>query len=189
MKRLIGISVFVLMASSIVYGYTYSDYTWTTNPANGHQYTITLEHSNWAQAEEWAQEVGGHLVTINDDEENAWVAEFSKDCFTYPEGVANNIAWIGLEYKGAGAMTDSNSWEWQNGEPVTFWNPDWTFPQDGVHMYICGTNHDRPGTWNNGSIIDTIAWTRGVIEVPEPATIVLLTLGGLLLRKKVNKNI
>ena len=41
--------VLIVIISSVTFGYEYSDYTW--HEYNGHQYAITLEHSNWAQAE------------------------------------------------------------------------------------------------------------------------------------------
>ncbi len=151
--------------SCVAYGFEYSDYTWHTY--NGHQYAITLESSNWVQAEAWAIEVGGHLVTINDNAENEWLADFA---------TANNrwhsygVAWIGLEYKGEGAMTDSSSWEWQNGESVTFWNPDTIMGlYSGNHMYLHGSDHPgRPYLWNNNPVhdFDPGNYLPGIIEIP-----------------------
>ncbi len=43
-----------------------------TNSANGHVYYL-LAQTNWTAAEAEAVALGGHLVTINDAEENAWV--------------------------------------------------------------------------------------------------------------------
>ena len=39
---------------------------------DGHRYRV-IEPTDWFSAEAQAQSVGGHLVTINDAEENAWV--------------------------------------------------------------------------------------------------------------------
>lgn len=84
-----------MVMSSIVYGgYTYSDYDWHTY--NGHQYAITLNYSDWTQAEAWAVEVGGHLVTINDLAENAWLSEQFKGYYRKDHEGITTIVWCGL---------------------------------------------------------------------------------------------
>ncbi len=176
MKRIrvgyVLVCTILLTGSATTLGFVSTDYTWITNPANGHQYAITLDWSNWLQGETWAEEVGGHLVTINDDAENEWLADFA---------TANNrwhsygVAWIGLEYKGEGAMTDPSSWEWQNGESVTYWNPDTIMGlYSGNHMYLHGSDHPgRPYLWNNNPIhdFDQGNYLPGIIEIPGPSVI------------------
>jgi hypothetical protein len=48
-------------------------YIWFTNDANGHQYTLTEIPSSWSDAENEAVAAGGHLVTINNAAEQAWL--------------------------------------------------------------------------------------------------------------------
>ena len=41
---------------------------------------VIVEGPTWEEAEANANKLGGHLVTINDEEENKWIAsEFSKE--------------------------------------------------------------------------------------------------------------
>jgi len=94
--------------------------------------------------------------------------------------------WIGLEYVG-GDRYSPDSWQWTSGEPVTFFNYPADLYYEGTHMYLHGSDHPvSPGKWNCNPIheIESANYLQpGVIEIPEPATLVLLTLGGLVLRK------
>jgi len=77
---------------------------WQHNPATGHDYLFVGEGMTWANAEEHAVSLGGHLVTINDAAENGWL-----------------IATFGTEYLiGFNDIAVEGSWVWVSGEPVTF---------------------------------------------------------------------
>ena len=175
--------------------YLYSDYSWVTY--NGHSYAITLEHSNWTQAEAWAQELGGHLVQVDDLAENAWLSTQFQGYYAQsaPDDPWASLVWIGLEYVG-GDRLDRTSWQWSTGGPLTFDPAWWINPNNytGVHTYLHTDTHPNPGTWLNYEGHDLIpaSYAQGIIEltqpVPLPAAFVLASLGlgsaGWLLRRR-----
>ena len=191
MKKITVLLAIVLTYTTTSYGYLVSDYEWYSY--NGHQYTLTMEHSNWVDAEAEAITVGGHLVTINDVDEQNWLLDTASNPFGDQynrdfQGIPNgNAAWIGLEYIG-GDKDSPSSWEWQNGEPITFWNPDSADLYSGLYMYMLGTYHPNgSGEWDCHSDNYTAPsqYLRGVIEVvPEPCSLILICGGCLFLRGK-----
>jgi hypothetical protein len=176
-KTTIGV-IFLMMIVSTAYGYTYSDYAWTTNQANGHQYALTLDDSTWAHCESWAIEVGGHLATINSLEEQNWLAT------TFPFFESGEAMWIGFyqNHDAPDYSEPAGGWRWISTEPVTYtgWYPgeptdSGPYGEDYACFWYSG------GLWNDaGDWIDR----PGIIEIPEPASLLLLTLGGLFLRRK-----
>ena len=100
---------------------------------NGHWYTLTKTWSTWEAAEAEAVAAGGHLVTINDADENAWLTKTFADAYsrTGPGDANLNAAWIGY------CLGPKGQWEWTSGEPVTFKSLFSQFPNGGVHCYIC----------------------------------------------------
>jgi hypothetical protein len=174
------------------------------NPATGHWYDLvnayqgiygdpivpTWQTRTWTIAEANAVAIGGHLVTINDAAENAWlVANFSSSVYV--------AAFIGL-YK------DNDEWKWISGEPVTYtnWNPLSAPPEPSggdvyTNIYLNFEALTPPqiawdGYWNdvgNKNKSDQM-YRYGIAEyntnptdppgaapVPEPATMFLLGSG------------
>jgi serine/threonine protein kinase len=77
---------------------------------NGHYYALTGEELDWESAEAEAVSHGGHLITINSKEEQAFV---ERTFLTPPD----SVYWIG--------MTDARKegeWRWISGEPVEYTN-------------------------------------------------------------------
>jgi hypothetical protein len=89
---------------------------WQHNPATGHDYLYVADPlMPWAEAEENAVSLGGHLVTINDAAEGEWlVATFGTEY------------WIGLN-----DIAVEGEWVWVSGEPATFTNWQPGEPNDG----------------------------------------------------------
>lgn len=150
------------------------------NPANGHSYYL-LTANTWTASEAEAISLGGHLVTINDAAENAWV--FST--FAAPAGGPTRNVWFGLTDQAV-----EGSFVWASGEPVTYTNwapgePNNTFgSEDYGHFY---TNvygllwNDATNTGTNISFgpIHGVVEVAPAATVPEPSMLVLAGFAGV----------
>lgn len=156
-------------------------------PYDGHEYEVTSTHQSWVDAEAEAVSAGGHLVTINNAAENAWLAETFK--FNYvvgwegnPNGAAFNIGYY---------EDIDGSWKWISGETSTFMNLYSVWDgYTGPHAYMHTNLHWAPATWNHAywhtEPPGELGYMVGVIErpgspVPEPSTLALIAAGALLL--------
>lgn len=145
------------------------------NPANGHFYYL-LDADTWTNSEDQAIALGGHLVTINDQAEQDLVFE------TFSGG--RNL-WIGFT-----DTLEEGNFVWISGEAVTYTNWETNEPnnlQDEDYAHINGQNADWNGQWNDLHDWGREGWTvpYGVVEViPEPATLGLLLVGGMVLLRR-----
>lgn len=133
------------------------------NPATGHNYYL-VSGNTWTLAQNVGLSLGGHLVTINNAAENAWL----KANFLDPNPGIN--PWIGLQ-----DLDNNGSWEWISGEPVTYlnWAPgEPNFPHERVSN-IFPASHSLAGKWNNAPDIVEAGVLFGIVEVPEPSTCAL----------------
>jgi CARDB/Lectin C-type domain len=112
------------------------------NPATGHDYYL-LSPSNWTASEAEAQTLGGHLVTINDAAENAWVTTRFQSF-----GLTTQV-WTGLN------RTAYSQFEWTSGAPVTYlnWAPGEPNNATGAEFYgdfySLDTIWGAEGQWND----------------------------------------
>lgn len=169
MKTLI--SIIVALASQSAFGIVVSGPT--ENPANGHLYYIVQEGFGWDVVEAEAVTFGGHLATVSDADESAFVGSLI-------DGLGMHWAWIGL------SRTPTSSFEWVSGEPFNFanWYPGEPNNAQGNEFYgiIYGTAADNGnaglghfGKWNDAPLGFT---NRGVVEViPEPSSALLACIG------------
>ena len=88
---------------------------WLRNPSNGHYYRLTTP-MNWMQVEDQAIDLGGHLVTVNDREEDLWLeSQF---------GVQEPF-WLGFN-----DLAMEGNWEWISGEIAAYANWESGQPDD-----------------------------------------------------------
>lgn len=79
---------------------------WVVNPANGHAYK-SIRCESWDDANTQAIVEDAHLVAINDEAEQRWLAVI----------FGHGPYWIGLT-----DFAKEGEWEWMSGEPVTYTN-------------------------------------------------------------------
>lgn len=112
------------------------------NTNNGHEYVL-LQNANWTDSEAAAEQMGGHLATVRDATEQAWIF----DTFGGYNG-GQHLLWIGLD--------DTNvlfDFTWTSGEPLTYSNWASGEPNNtgGVERYVAMyyPNYNQPGAWND----------------------------------------
>lgn len=140
---------------------------------SGHWYDVVASGSDgsWTNAENTAVANGGHLVTINDAAEEAWLTStFGTTYF-----------WIGFTDEAT-----EGTWIWSSGEPVTYTNwsggePNNYMPPPVGEDYAVMNWATGWNDWSHQRPDYTMTW--GIAEytsnpaVPEPGTIFLLGSG------------
>lgn len=151
-----------------------------TNSVNGHLYYL-LTTNTWTGAEAEAVSLGGHLVTINDTNENHWVCTN----FLLYAGAARTL-WIGL-FQPSGSVEPAGGWRWASGESVTFtnwipgepnnnssqgpqnWAMIWPPTAASVSPYAPEKWNDTWNLPNTGVGSQYLYGLHGVVEVVPPA--------------------
>ena len=157
----------------------------------GHSYTLTSLETNWTDAEAEAVLLGGHLVTINNEQEQNFLVS------TYLSGndATTKRYWIGLNDQAI-----EGTFIWASGQPVTYTNwhpgePNNQNNEDYVQMNWHLGQGGQVGDWNdapNEGVANTKLY--GIVETnqtPEPGTIYLLLVGAIyaMHKKRTNQNI
>ena len=77
---------------------------------------VIVEGPTWEEAEANAIALGGHLVTINDADENEWIAETFKDHNLHYEVDRKDQYWTGL------IATEPHKFQWSSGQEYIYEN-------------------------------------------------------------------
>jgi hypothetical protein len=159
---------------------------WSFHPDNlVHYYDLihVTEGINWNSAKQTAEDfnymgVNGYLATITSPSESTFIAQLASQA-----DPAESI-WVG-GFQPIGSPEPAGNWQWVTGELWDYTN--WNFSEPSNHPPNEDALELRPENygdqWNDESH-ETIRYYYIVeYSVPEPATILLLALGGLVLRK------
>ncbi len=132
---------------------------------------VLVEGPTWKEAEANANTLGGHLVTINNQEENDWLVEnfMDVDLVKDDDRYINHadIYSIGLTRDGA-----DKPWRWASGEDVSFTNFGPKEPFNGQKYAAMNTFNeeqtDAAPDWNWGSVSGS--WVDGMADGVSPMT-------------------
>jgi hypothetical protein len=102
----------------------------------GHYYLMPAQSLAWADARDYCQSIGGHLVTIGSDAENTFV----------DNTFVQFVIWIGFT-----DQVQEGSFKWVTGEPITYtnWFPGEPNNSGGNENFADMYNAANSGHWND----------------------------------------
>lgn len=108
---------------------------------NDHYYQLYPLRLTWEEAEEYFEQIGGHLATISSQEENDFLFEYIKS-LGYPSA-----------FFGAFCEKWDGNWSWVNGEDFRYsnWTAGQPAPDLGTNYYTLFSVDTQDGTWTNDS--------------------------------------
>jgi hypothetical protein len=138
-------------------------------------YTVT-SGPRWSEAEQDANRLGGHLVTVNSSEENQWLIDTFSSLISF-NGVMGSKsgaaaytprAWIGLSDK-----EKEGEYKWSSGQNLTYFEPSRGYQLTGSNQnYISiqlGDNSEssdwNAGMWEDRPNYDSM-YEEGIAEIP-----------------------
>ena len=149
---------------------------------------VIVEGPTWEEAEANANKLGGHLVTINNPEENQWLVDNLSGRDDYYNVNYYDEYWIGLD------QDNNGDWFWSSGDELIYenWYPG--FPNDPSNLYgqlhgeinLSATNQgwrSIAGSWNDEFYNSNAGGHYGIAEIqlaPNNAPTGLPTISGSL---------
>ena len=107
---------------------------------NGHSYALISNSMSWNDAQDYCSSLGGHLVIINNEEEQLFLNGLMQ---TYGD---KNLYWIGLS-------GEDQQYSWVDGTPISYENWAAGEPNNStetsVHMYCFAQGDFLCGQWND----------------------------------------
>jgi hypothetical protein len=183
-------NVFLLMAVLAVIGVPVCvavPVEWSSHPDNlVHYYDLihVTEGINWNSAKQAAEDssymgVNGYLATITSPSESTLITQLAS------QADPAEYIWVG-GFQPIGSPEPAGNWQWVTGELWDYTNWHSTEPSNGpptedaldLKPEISGRQ------WNDEFHEYTHYWYIVEYSVPEPATLLLFGLGGILLRKR-----
>ncbi len=106
---------------------------------NGHYYALYEESLHWTDAEKKCEEIGGHLVTITSEEENAFIKKLLNKA-----NISNND----MPSFFSGGFQENGEWVWITGESWNFfeWGPR---QPDNTGSRLAIWNSEYNFTWDD----------------------------------------
>ena len=120
---------------------------------NDHTYVLTPDYMTWTEAESYAQSLGGHLVTVNDQAEQ----DFLLDTFVDFEPL-----WIGYS-----DSATEGTYVWADGDASDFTNWGGGYPLGDSVDYYDFAVIDFDGFWYNYDY--NLSEHFGIVEIPSSA--------------------
>lgn len=153
---------------------------------NGHLYEVVSvpDGISWIDAKEAAEQRGGFLVTLTSEKEDQFVYNLLDSSMVT---AANWSPWLG-GFQPAGSAEPDGNWKWVTGEPFNYTNWYVGEPSNSgnegedslVYYYESHQWNDLLGFNAPSTYIYPIGY---IVEyIPEPASLLLLALGGMALR-------
>ena len=161
MSRCVSIlaAALVLLVGGSAYGQACPSETWCEY--NGHWYRSTSNSSPWNDVESEAIQLGGHLVTINDGAENAWLGE------KFPRSNDDTIYWIGFyqDTTDGDYLEPDHGWKWISDPDLCRWttgSPDACYASFGSGE----PNDGNPKVSENHAEFNNGSWNDRLVEAP-----------------------
>lgn len=174
----------IILLLSFIAEISFADSAWVYFEGTSHYYKRIDTWMTWNEAKLNAESLGGYLATVTSDPENYFIWN------TLLLDNENPFAMLG-GFQLPDSLEPDLEWQWVTGEEWSYtnWAPDQPDDALGGQDYLTfahNTSGDEGlnGMWDD-DFIDTKSYPSIVESLtPEPATFLLLGLGGLVLRRR-----